>query len=308
MISIDSLTKRYGQKVAVGDLSFDVEPGSILGFLGPNGAGKTTTLRVLLGLAQASSGGATIDGSRYRALHDPTGTVGAVLDSSGFHPGRKGRNHLRVIARANGIPVSRVDELLRLVELDRDGGRRVKGYSLGMKQRLNLAAALLGDPKVLVLDEPANGLDPQGIRWLRDFLRSLAAEGRTILVSSHVLAEVAQTVDEVVVIHKGKLRAQSTLAELTRGRDGGSGARVRSPDAVRLSEALRREGATVEPDGPEPLSVRDLGPERVGELAAQLGVVLHELVAAEGASLEDVFLEMTSDQAGERDPPGGEAA
>jgi ABC-2 type transport system ATP-binding protein len=187
MIAVESLTKRYGGTVAVEDLSFSVRPGSILGFLGPNGAGKTTTLRILLGLARPTSGGATIDGRPYASLADPLGKVGAVLDSSGFHPGRKGRNHLRVIATAAGVPRSRVEEMLKLVELEKDGGRRVKGYSLGMKQRLNLAAALLGDPEVLVLDEPANGLDPQGIRWLRDFLRSLAAQGRTVLVSSHVL-------------------------------------------------------------------------------------------------------------------------
>ena len=189
--------------MAVDDLSFSVAPGSVLGFLGPNGAGKTTTLRMLLGLARPNSGSATIDGREYTRLENPTATVGAVLDTSGFHPGRKGRNHLRVLARAAAIPVGRVDEMLALVELESAGGRRVKGYSTGMKQRLNLAGALLGDPQVLVLDEPANGLDPQGIRWLRDFLRSLAAEGRTVLVSSHVLAEVAQTVDEVVVIQQG---------------------------------------------------------------------------------------------------------
>ena len=295
MIRVDSLSKHYGKTVAVEDLSFTVKPGSILGFLGPNGAGKTTTLRVLLGLAQASSGTATIDGDPYRALEDPIGTVGAVVDSSGFHPGRKGRSHLRVIARGAGIPVSRVDELLRLVELDGDGGRRVKGYSLGMKQRLNLAAALIGDPKVLVLDEPANGLDPQGIRWLRDFLRSLAAEGRTVLVSSHVLAEVSQTVDEVVVIHKGKLRAHSTLAELTHSREGVAAVRVRSPQADRLADSVRGAGAQAEPTGEGALSVRGIATEQVGELAAREGIVLHELVAAAATSLEDVFLEMTSD-------------
>ena len=299
MISIESLSKTYGKTIAVQDLSFTVEPGSILGFLGPNGAGKTTTLRVLLGLARPSAGTATIDGHAYPALADPVGKVGAVLDSSGFHPGRKGRNHLRVLARGAGIPVSRVDELLRLVELDRDGGRRVKGYSLGMKQRLNLAAALLGDPEVLVLDEPANGLDPQGIRWLRDFLRSLAAEGRTILVSSHVLAEVAQTVDEVVVIHKGRLRAHSSLAELTSRRAGVAGARVRSPQAERLAEAVRAAGGTVEADDGEALAVRELSAERVGEIAAGNGIVLHELVGGDQSSLEDVFLELT------REEPGG---
>jgi ABC-2 type transport system ATP-binding protein len=295
MIAIESLTKTYGSTVAVRDLSFTVKAGSILGFLGPNGAGKTTTLKVLLGLARASSGGATIDGSPYRALDDPTGTVGAVLDSSGFHPGRKGRNHLRVIARASAVPASRVDELLELVELGGAGGLRVKGYSLGMKQRLNLAAALLGDPRVLVLDEPANGLDPQGIRWLRDFLRSLAAEGRTILVSSHVLSEVAQTVDEVAVIHKGRLRAHGTLEELTRSRSGVAATRVRSPDADRLAEALRGAGAAVQSDEPSVLEVNGWSSEQVGELAARDGLVLHELIRLEGPSLEDVFMEMTSD-------------
>jgi ABC-2 type transport system ATP-binding protein len=296
MIAVDSLTKRYGATVAVDDLSFGVRPGSILGFLGPNGAGKTTTLRVLLGLARPSSGTATIDGDAYRSLGDPLRTVGAVLDSSGFHPGRKGRNHLRVVARGAGVPTSRVDELLKLVELDTDANRRVKGYSLGMKQRLNLAAALLGDPAVLVLDEPANGLDPQGIRWLRDFLRSLAAEGRTILVSSHVLAEVAQTVDEVVVIHKGRLRAHSTLEELTRSRDGSAAVRVRTPQAERLADALRVARASVEPSGPNLLSVRQMTIEQVGELAARESIVLHELTRLDQSSLEDVFLEMTRDE------------
>jgi ABC-2 type transport system ATP-binding protein len=305
MIAIESLSKRYGQTQAVQDLSFEVHPGSILGFLGPNGAGKTTTLRMLLGLARPSSGAATIDGRPYGSLPDPLGTVGAVLDSSGFHPGRKGRNHLRVIARGAGVPPSRVDELLKLVDLAKDGGRRVKGYSLGMKQRLNLAAALLGDPEVLVLDEPANGLDPQGIRWLRDFLRSLAAEGRTILVSSHVLAEVAQTVDEVVVIHHGRLRAHSTLEELTRSGDGASAVRVRSPQAARLAEALRTAGATVDASGQGHLSVSQVTAEQVGELAARERIVLHELVGVDQSSLEDVFLEMTrDDQASDAEETG----
>jgi ABC-2 type transport system ATP-binding protein len=296
MIVVDALTKRYGSTTAVEDLSFTVRPGSVLGFLGPNGAGKTTTLRVLLGLARPSSGTARIDGEPYASLRDPAGKVGAVLDSSGFHPGRKGRNHLRVLAAAAGIPKGRVDEMLKLVELEGDGSRRVKGYSLGMKQRLNLAAALLGDPEVLVLDEPANGLDPQGIRWLRDFLRSLSAEGRTVLVSSHVLAEVSQTVDEVVVIHKGRLRAHSTLAELTRRGSGERLVRVRSPDAARLAEAMRAAGAMVKEDGSQRLSISNATPEQVGELAAQGGIVLHELVAAEDSSLEDAFLEMTREE------------
>jgi ABC-2 type transport system ATP-binding protein len=284
--------------VAVDKLSFSVRRGSILGFLGPNGAGKTTTLRILLGLATATSGTATIDGRPYRSLAAPLGTVGAVVDTSGFHPGRRGRNHLRVIARGAGLPATRVDEVLQLVELGDVGARRVKAYSFGMKQRLNLAAALLGDPEVLILDEPANGLDPQGIRWLRDFLRSLAAEGRTILVSSHVLAEVSQTVDEVVVIHHGGLRAHSTLAELTRRR-GSDAVRVRSPESDRLAELLRPVASSIETPEGGMLLVEGCGPERVGDLAAEHGIRVHELVLEHAdASLEDVFLELTSDGEG----------
>jgi ABC-2 type transport system ATP-binding protein len=297
MIAVESLTKRYGDIVAVDGLTFSVRSGSVLGFLGPNGAGKTTTLRVLLGLAEPTSGSATIDGIPYRSLPDPIGSVGAVLDSSGFHPGRRGRNHLRVIARAAGLPVGRVDEVLRLVELGAVARRRVNAYSFGMKQRLNLAAALLGDPQALVLDEPANGLDPQGVRWLRDFLRSMAGEGRTVLVSSHVLAEVSQTVDEVLVIHRGRLRAHSTLAELTRRREGAGSVRVRSPEAGRLAELLRSAGASVEAPEPGRLTVRDAGTEQVGDLAATNRIALHELAAEwADASLEEVFLELTSDE------------
>jgi ABC-2 type transport system ATP-binding protein len=303
VIAIESLTKRYRRTVAVDGLSFTVRRGSILGFLGPNGAGKTTTLRILLGLAAPTSGTATIDGHPYRSLPAPLGTVGAVVDSSGFHPGRRGRNHLRVIARAAGLPVSRVEEVLRLVELEGVGAKRVKAYSFGMKQRLNLAAALLGDPEVLVLDEPANGLDPQGVRWLRDFLRSMAAAGRTILVSSHVLAEVSQTVDDVVVIHHGRLRAHSTLAELTRRR-GSDEVRVRSPDSARLAGLLRAAGGSVQGSDGELLLVRGVSREKVGEMAAENRVTLHELTSDEAdASLEDVFLQLTRDEGGEGPPP-----
>src|SRR3954462_11727891 len=217
MLAVHELTKRFGSTVAVDHLSFQATPGRVLGFLGPNGAGKTTTLRTLLGLTRPTSGEATVDGQRYGALRDPIRVVGAVLEGPQFHPGRTGRNHLRVLATAAGLPTSRVDEVLRLVELDGAGGKRVKTYSLGMRQRLSLAGALLGDPRALVLDEPANGLDPQGIRWLRDFLRRQAAEGRTVPISSHVRAEVAETVDEVVVVNRGRLVAQGSLDELTQG-------------------------------------------------------------------------------------------
>jgi ABC-2 type transport system ATP-binding protein len=289
MIEVENLTKRFGKIVAVDRLSFRVEPGTITGFLGPNGAGKSTTLRSVLGLVHPDTGGATVLGRRYRELDRPLHRVGAVLEASEVHPGRSGRNHLRVLAAAAGIPRSRVEEVLDLVELSASAKRRVKGYSLGMRQRLGLATALLGDPEVLVLDEPANGLDPAGIRWLRDLLRSLAAEGRTILISSHVLAEVAQTVDRVVIIHRGTLIQQASIAEVLAGAQGGT--RVRSPEAPRLRDLLAAQGATVTEVGDGTL-VADVPPERIGEVAAANGIVLHELTI-ERATLEEVFLELT---------------
>jgi len=288
----EALTKRYGSLTAVDGLSFALDAGTVTGFLGPNGAGKTTTLRVLLGLARPTSGSALVFDRPYAELERPALRVGAVLEATDFHPGRSGRNHLRTLAHATRVPDSRVDEVLKLVELDNAKNRRVKGYSLGMRQRLGLAAALLGEPELLVLDEPANGLDPEGVRWLRDFLRSFAAGGRTVLVSSHVLAEVAQTVDRVLIINRGRLSVESTLGQLT-ARVGGS-VRVRSPQAGALREALAREGIdATETEGV--LFVRGTTSERVGEVAAAGGVVLHELVN-EASSLEEVFLQLTADR------------
>jgi ABC-2 type transport system ATP-binding protein len=288
MIEVENLSKRFGKTQAVAGLSFRVEPGTITGFLGPNGAGKSTTLRSVLGLVHPDAGRAVVLGVPYRDLDRPIHRVGAVLEASEVHPGRSGRNHLRVLAAAAGLPRSRVEEVLSLVELSQPAKRRVKGYSLGMRQRLGLAAALLGDPEVLVLDEPANGLDPAGIRWLRDLLRSLAAQGRTILVSSHVLAEVAQTVDRVVIIHRGRLIQQATIAEVLAGAQGAT--RVRSPEAGRLRELLATDGTSItEADG---ALLVEASPERVGEVAAANGIVLHELTV-ERATLEEVFLELT---------------
>ncbi|HLE98635.1 MAG TPA: ATP-binding cassette domain-containing protein [Gaiellaceae bacterium] len=289
MIEVGRLTKRYGATLAVDDLSFAVAPGTVTGFLGPNGAGKSTTLRAILGLVHPTTGTTTVLGVPYRELDRPLERVGAVLETFDAHPGRSGRNHLRVLATAAGLPTSRVDEVLALVELSGVARRRAKGYSLGMRQRLGLAAALLGDPEVLVLDEPANGLDPQGIRWLRDLLRSLAAEGRTVLVSSHVLAEIAQTVDEVVIIHRGRLVHQATMDEVEAMASGGT--RVRAPDAERLGSLLADAGVESRSVGDGRLAV-SAAPERVGELAAAHGIVLHELTA-ERATLEEVFLELT---------------
>jgi ABC-2 type transport system ATP-binding protein len=290
VLSVDSLTKRFGATLAVDDLSFRTEPGRVLGFLGPNGAGKTTTLRTLLGLTIPTSGSATVEGKAYRELRDPVRVLGAVLEGPQFHPGRTGRNHLRVLAAGAGLPTSRVDEVLRLVELDGAGGRRVKGYSLGMRQRLSLAGALLGDPRGLVLDEPANGLDPQGIRWLRDFLRARAAEGRTVLISSHVLAEVSQTVDEVVVVSRGRLIAQGTVDELTAG--AGGTVWVRSPARDTLREALRAKGVSADEGQGDWLSVPGATLEDVGDTAAEHGIAVHELYQ-QSQTLEDVFLELT---------------
>ena len=295
MIEVEGLSKRFGKTQAVADLSFTANPGLVTGFLGPNGAGKSTTLRAVLGLVHADAGRATVLGRRFRELEAPSRQVGAVLEASDVHPGRSGRNHLRVLAAAAGLPHSRVEEVLALVELSGAAKRRAGGYSLGMRQRLGLAVALLGDPQVLVLDEPANGLDPQGIRWLRDLLRSLAAEGRTILVSSHVLAEVAQTVDDVVIISGGKLIVQAPMAEVLARSAGGT--RVRTPDATRFAGLLEAQRLTVQRLGDDVLVV-DSGPEQVGELAAANRIVLHELTA-ERATLEEAFLELTGDP-GER--------
>ena len=291
MIEVENLTKRFRKTVAVDDLSFKIREGAITGFLGPNGAGKTTTLRVILGLVHPTAGRATVMGRLYRQLESPTQQVGAVLEASDFHPGRSGRNHLRVLAAATGIPRSRVEEVLEVVDLQDAAGRRAGGYSLGMRQRLSLAGALLGDPRILVLDEPANGLDPQGIRWLREFLRSLAAEGRTIFISSHVLAEVEQIVDEVVIIHRGKFVVQATTAELVARAAGGI--RARSPQADQLRAALEQAGVKVASSEGDLLTLADATTAQVGEIAAAKGIVLHELVA-ESSSLEEAFLDLTS--------------
>ncbi|HQF52646.1 MAG TPA: ATP-binding cassette domain-containing protein [Thermoleophilia bacterium] len=289
VIAAEHLTKRFGKKVlAVDDASFSIEPGTITGVLGPNGAGKTTTLRMILGLVRPTSGSVTILGSRYRELRAPAARVGALLDASGFHPGRSGRNALRVIATGAGIPNARVDEVLRLVELEGDARRRVGAYSTGMKQRLALAAALLGDPEVLVLDEPANGLDPEGMLWLRKFLRHLADQERTVLVSSHVLAEVEQTVDDVLIMSKGRLLAQGPISRLASSAQ--PVVRARSPQAEKLAAALVSAGAAVNRLD-DALAVRGPSAAEVGELAHAQGLALHELFT-ETPSLEDLFLQI----------------
>ena len=289
-IETAGLTKRYGPVTAVHDLTFAVREGAVTGFLGPNGAGKTTTLRMILALARPTAGSATVKGRPYAQLDQPARTVGANLEVAGAHPGRKGRDHLRALAAMASLPMSRVDEVLRIVELDGAGDRRAGKYSLGMRQRLGLAATLLDDPEVLVLDEPANGLDPQGIRWLRDFLRGLAAEGRTVLVSSHVLAEVAQTVDDVVVIHRGRLVDHGPVSRLT----AGGHVIARSPRAAELRAALERAGLGVTADG-DTLVVEADEAARVGDVAFEAGVPLHELTTR-ATSLEEAFLELTRDE------------
>ncbi len=290
-IEVAGLSKRFGQILAVDDLSFTADEGRVVGFLGPNGAGKTTTLRMLLGLVNPTSGAATIHGQPFTTLPDPVHTVGAVLDGGMLHPGRSGRNHLRALAQASGVPTARVDELLELVALKEAANRRAGGYSLGMRQRLGLAAALLGDPKVLVLDEPANGLDPQGIRWLRDFLKRLASEGRAILVSSHVLAEVSQTVDDVVVISKGRSVRQAPLAEIMAASSGRGGVQVKGPDVRKLGDILYGQGVTVS-GTPEQITVQGKTGEEIGRLIAKHQIVISELSPIE-SSLEDIYFELT---------------
>ena len=307
VVRADRLTKRFGDVLAVDDLSFALERGTVTGFLGPNGAGKTTTLRMLLHLVEPTAGRALVFGGRYQDLERPASRVGAVLEAADFHPGRSGRDHLFALALAlagdregggwflgrERAAAKRVDRVLDLVELTAAAHRRVGGYSLGMRQRLGLAGALLGDPELLILDEPANGLDPEGVRWLRNFMRSFAADGKTVLVSSHVLAEVQQTVDQVVIINKGRLVAFEPLAGLTAHLGGG--VRVRAPGAHRLQQELEREGirATLL-DGDE-LLVEGESSARIGELAFAAGIPLHELVPR-ASSLEDVFLELTTEE------------
>jgi ABC-2 type transport system ATP-binding protein len=294
-IQFEGLSKRFGSVQAVSDLTFSVQAGRVTGFLGPNGAGKSTTLRMLLGLIHPNAGTATFGGATYERLPHPSSHVGAVLEEASFHPGRSGRNHLRVLAAAGSHPESRVPEVLEQVDLSGAADRRVKGYSMGMRQRLAIAAALLGDPEVLILDEPSNGLDPPGIRWMRGLLRSEAARGRAVLVSSHLLSEVAQSVDDVVVISHGVLRGSGPLESVLGGADGPV-TRVRAPDADRLAELLRRQSHLVEADGPGSLLVRGVAPEVVGEVAAEHRVALSELVAV-SRSLEDAFFELTEGEA-----------
>ena len=287
----DGLTKHFGTTTAVDGLTARVSPGRVTAFLGPNGAGKTTTLRMLLGLVRPTSGTATFDGRAYEELAEPVREVGTLLEATGFHPGRRARDHLRVLTTAARLPAHRPDEVLAQVGLADAADRKVGGFSLGMRQRLGLAAALLGDPPVLVLDEPANGLDPQGIRWLRSFLRDLAGQGRTVLVSSHVLPEVEQTADDVIVLARGRLVQQGTLADLHAG--AATGTTVRSPDAARLVVLLSAAGLPGSWVTSDELRVQ-APPERVGELAAEHGVVLHRLGPTAGG-LEDVFLALTAE-------------
>lgn len=289
-ISFHHLTKRYGPVVAVDDLSFDVRPGRVTGFLGPNGSGKTSTLRILLGLATATAGTAAIGGLAYHQLPDPVRQVGAALDSNTFHPGRSAAQHLRIIATVAGLPRRRVDEVLGLVGLCDVAGRRVGGFSLGMRQRLSLAGALLGDPGVLVFDEPLNGLDPDGIRWLRGLLRELAAQNRTVLVSSHLLSEVAQTVDEVVVLARGRLAAQTTLSDLVART---AVVRARTPDAPRLLKVLAAAGLQVRLAGSSTVEARSATADAVGVAAAEAGVTILELSRHDG-DLESLFFELVN--------------
>ncbi|MBT1255542.1 ABC transporter ATP-binding protein [Rhodococcus erythropolis] len=296
MIELRGLTKVYGPTKAVDDLSFTVKPGIVTGFLGPNGAGKSTTMRMILGLDQPTSGAALIDGKPYRELKTPLRTVGALLDAKWVHPNRSARAHLQWMAASNGIPKSRVDEVLGLVGLSEVAGKKAGGFSLGMSQRLGLAGALLGDPKVLLFDEPVNGLDPEGIVWIRKFMQRLAAEGRTVLVSSHLLSEMALTAEQLVVIGRGRLISDSTVAEFV-DRSSESTVRVRSPQLDALHAALTAHGLTVreEHSGSEPvLVVVDSTTDAIGGLAGSQGIVLHELASVQG-SLEDAFMKLTGD-------------
>jgi ABC-2 type transport system ATP-binding protein len=294
-VNVEHVTKRYGDQTVVDDLSFSVPPGRVTGFLGPNGSGKSTTMKIMLDLAAADQGGATIGGHRYRELPDPARTVGAMIESDAFHPGRSGRNHLRILADATGIAHSRVDDMLEQVGLAGAANRKAGAYSLGMRQRLGLAAALMGEPPVLILDEPGNGLDPQGIRTLRDLLRSHAARGGTVFVSSHLLSEVEHLADDVIVINQGRLVTHGSLADLQQ-----SAALVRTIDPDRFAVELQRAGATTQSQGRDGLIVRGMAIDEIGERAFTAGVALHELSPSAG-SLEELFLTWTNQSANDEE-------
>ena len=298
-IVVSGLTKIFSRVRAVDDLSFTVEPGRVTGFLGPNGSGKTTTMRMILNLVTPTKGTATIGGKRYVDLPDPLGTVGAVLEASSAHKGRTGRNHLRVVCAAAGYPAKRADEVLELVGLSAAGRRKFRGYSMGMRQRLGIAYAMLGDPKVLILDEPANGLDPEGIRWLREFLRALAAQGRTVFVSSHLLSEMEQLADDVIIIAKGRMIAQGPIKSIVEQAAYANHVRVRTPHVEELTAELLKIGAAIHPDGDGALRVTGVDAPAVGRAALHAGAELHELVA-EKPDLEQVFLQLTQGKAGIR--------
>ncbi|MBK0417438.1 ABC transporter ATP-binding protein [Leucobacter sp. CSA1] len=298
MIEARGLTKRYGSKMAVEDVTFTVPPGQVTGFLGPNGAGKSTTMRLVVGLDRPTEGSVTVLGRSYADSQAPLATVGALLDAKGVHPGRSARSHLRALAATHGIPDKRVDAVLEMTGLSSVAGKRVGGFSLGMGQRLGIAAALLGDPQVLLLDEPVNGLDPDGVLWVRELVRYLAGEGRTVLLSSHLMSEMAQTADRVIVLGRGRVVADAPIAEfISEGRS--ERVTVVSPDAARLASVLLGPDPSpelqIEPQGEERFTVTGLSAARVGEIAAANGVVLHELTP-QAASLEEAYLALTRDQ------------
>ncbi|WP_055692973.1 ABC transporter ATP-binding protein [Streptomyces prasinopilosus] len=293
MIELEGLTKRYGEKVAVNNLTFTVRPGIVTGFLGPNGAGKSTTMRMMLGLDRPTAGDVRIDGKHYDRLRDPLKYIGALLDAKAVHGGRTAFNHLLCLARSNGIPRRRVHEVLDTVGLSSVAGKKAKGFSLGMGQRLGIAGALLGDPRILMFDEPVNGLDPEGIHWIRTLMKTLAAQGRTVFVSSHLMSEMALTADHLVVIGQGRLLADTSMADFI-AHNSRTYVRIRSPQRERLLDVLHEAGVTVVESGGATLEVDGTGAERIGELAARHRLVLHEL-SPQRASLEEAFMRLTAE-------------
>ena len=302
MIEARDLTKRFGDKVAVDHLSFTVQPGRVTGFLGPNGAGKSTTMRMILGLDHPNSGTALIFGRPYARLVNPLRTVGALLEARSVHTGRSARHHLLFLAQTQGLPASRVDEMLALVGLQEVAGKRAGGFSLGMGQRLGVASALLGDPQVLLLDEPVNGLDPEGVLWIRNLMKDLAGRGKTVLVSSHLMNEMAVTADHLIVIGRGRLIADTTVDEFV-ARAGGSAVTVRTPRAAQLRDLLLGPGITVSSETSDVLTVAGLSTEQIGTTAWQAGVPVFELTTRH-ASLEEAFMQLTDDSVDFRSGPG----